>query len=119
MECDLAPMRQALAAAFSGHAEFASVRFGSQLAPSELQLALTSQRAVDQALEYVIQGFGSYMRVERDREWQGPVEPAERAMLDVCAATFAELAAQYAAQIIEPPPPRYRGAPGSGRGVLY
>lgn len=115
IECDLSSMGRALAAVFSGQAEFASVRFGSQLAPSELQLALSSQRAADQGLEYVIQGFGSYMRVERDREWQGPVDPAERAMLDVCAATFAELAAQYTAQIIEPPPPRYRGALGSGR----
>jgi len=29
-------------------------------------------------------------------------------MLDVCVSTFAELAAQCARNVTEPPPPRYR-----------
>lgn len=71
---------------------------------------LTSQEDADQGPEYVIRGMGSYLRVERDLGTQGPVAPAEQAMLDVCAAIFTELAAHYTAKITEPPPPSYRGA---------
>ena len=116
LECDLSSMTDALAALFHGAAEFASVRFGAELMPSELQLVLASQEAADQGPEYVIQGLGSYMRMERDINMQGPVDQEERAMLDVCASTFAELAAQYTAKIIEPPPPRYRSPWSRGRG---
>lgn len=118
LECDLVTMRCALAALFHGEAEFASVRFGAELAPNRLQLMLTSQPEADQGPEYVIHGFGSYLRVERDPDTMGPVALAERAMLDVCAATFAELAAQHEAKITEPPPPRYRGASLRRRDVL-
>ena len=118
LECDLSQMKRALRALFPGDAEFASVRFGSELLPSELQLVLTSQAAADQGPEYLIQGRGSYLRVERDRDTHSPVEPAERDMLDVCTSTFAELAAQYTTKIIEPPPPRYRGTPWRKRDRL-
>lgn len=118
LECDLVTMRYALAALFHGEAEFASVRFGAELSPNRLQLMLTCQPEADQGPEYVIQGFGSYLRVERDPDTVCPVALAERAMLDVCAATFAELAAQHEAKITEPPPPRYRGASLRRRGVL-
>ena len=107
--CDVSRMKCALSALFPGDAEFAAVRFGAELTPSELQLVLTSQAAADQGPEYLIQKGGSYLRVERDLDMHRPVEPAERDMLDICAATFAELAAQYTTKIIEPPPPRYRG----------
>ncbi len=110
LEYDLAAMRYALAALFPGDAEFASVRFSAELLPNKLQLVLSTQAAADQGPEYVIQGLGSYLRMERDPDTQGPVALAERAMLDVCASTFAELAAQHTAKITEPPPPRYRGA---------
>ena len=109
LECDLSTLQNALAALFKGDAEFASVRFGAGLLPNQLQLVLASQRAADEGPEYVIQGLGSYLRVARDPDAQGPVALAERAMLDVCASTFAELAAHHTAKIIEPPPPRYRG----------
>jgi hypothetical protein len=118
LQCDLTTMRYALAALFQGEAEFASVRFGAELSPNRLQLMLTCQPETDHGPEYVIHGFGSYLRVERDPDTEGPVAPAERAMLDVCASTFAELAAQHEAKITEPPPPRYRGAPLRRRGVL-
>ena len=119
LECDLATMRYAMAALFQGEAEFASVRFGAELLPNRLQLMLTSQPEPDRGPEYVIDGFGSYMRVERDPDTECPVALAERAMLDVCASTFAELAAQHEAKITEPPPPRYRGALLRRRGVLH
>ncbi len=84
-----------------------------------LQLMLTSQPEADRGPEYVIEGFGSYLRVDRDPDTECPVALAERAMLDVCASTFAELAAQHEAKITEPPPPRYRGALLRRRGVLH
>lgn len=114
--CDLGKMRSALAALFSEDAEFASVRFGTELLPRELQLVLSSQEAADEGPEYLIQGVGRYFRVERDPDLQCPVDPEEHAMLDVCASTFAELAAQYKAKIIEPPPPRYRSSSVRRRG---
>jgi len=116
LECDLGKMRNALAALFSEDAEFASVRFGAELLPRELQLVLTSQEAADEGPEYLFQGVGRYFRVERDPDMRCPVDKEEHAMLDVCASTFAELAAQYTAKIIEPPPPRYRRSPVHRRG---
>ena len=116
LECDLAKMRSALAVLFSEDAEFASVRCGAELLPSELQLVLTSQEAADEGPEYLIQGVGRYFRVERDPDMRSPVDPEERAMLDVCASTFAKLAAQYKAKIVEPPPPRYRSSSVRKRG---
>ena len=109
LECDLSRMKSAVSVLFPGEAEFASVRFGAELLPSELQLVLTSQAAADQGPEYLIQRGGSYLRVERELDTHRPVEPAEKDMIEVCASTFAKLAAQYRAKIIEPPPPRYRG----------
>ena len=116
LECDFDKIRNALAALFAEDAEFASVRFGAELLPRELQLVLTSQEAADEGPEYLIQGVGRYFRVERDPDMQCPVDPEEHAMLDVCAATFAELAAQYKSKIIEPPPPRYRSSSARKRG---
>ena len=110
LECDLATVKSALTAIFPGNAEFASVRFGVELLPNQIQLVLTSQKSVEQGPEYVIQGMGSYLRFERDRGRKGPVGLAERAMLDVCASTFTELAAHHATKITEPPPPRYRSS---------
>ena len=115
LECDVSRMKCALSALFPGDAEFASVRFGAELLPSELQLVLTSQAAADQGPEYLIEKGGKYLRVERDLDMHSPVAPAERDMLDVCTSTFAELAAQCTTKIIEPPPPRYRATSWSKR----
>lgn len=118
LECDLSALNDALAALFHEATEFASVRFGAELMPKELQLVLACQDAADQGPEYTIHGLGAYMRLERDIDMQGPVDQEERAMLDVCASTFAELAAQCTAKIIEPPPPRYRHPWSRGRGEM-
>ena len=110
LECDLSKLRDVLTAVFPGSAEFASVRFGAELLPSQIQLSLTSQADADQGPEYVIKGVGRYLRFKRDLGTQSPVALTERAMLDVCASTFAELAAHHATKITEPPPPRYRSS---------
>ena len=60
----------------------------------------------------MIQRLGCYQRLYRDPDSVGPVAPAERAMLDVCVATFADLAARCARLVREPPPPRYRPRAG-------
>ncbi len=112
LECDLYTLTDVLTASCSGDAEFASVRFGAGLRPSQIQLALSSA-ADDQVPEYVIQDAGHYVRCERDLGTQEPVAPAERALLDVCTTTFAKLAAHYAAKITAPPPPRYRRSSSS------
>ena len=63
----------------------------------------------------MIQRLGCYQRLYRDLDSVGPVTPAERAMLDVCIATFTELAAQCARLVLAPPPPRYRPRAGNKR----
>ena len=115
LECDFSSVRSALTALFPGDAEFTSVRFGDELLPSQIQLVMASQ-AADEGPEYVIQGVGRYLRIERNRGKKGPVGLAERAMLDVCASTFAELAAHYGTKVTEPPPPRYRSSFYTGTG---
>jgi hypothetical protein len=104
---DLGMVRYLLDSTFAGGTEFGLVTFDSQLGPSGLQLSLAAPTEGDEGPEYVMQGFGSYLRFYRDPEQTGPVALAERAMLDVCVSTFAELAVQCAAQLTAPPPPRY------------
>ena len=79
-----------------------------QLEPCRLQLSLHKQAEADEGPEYVIQRLGLYQRQYRDPDTFGPVALAERAMLDVCIATFTDLAARCARLVREPPPPRYR-----------
>ena len=104
---DLQTMRYLLDSTFPGGTEFGVVTFDNQLGPHGLQLSLAAPTDGDEGPEYVMQGYGSYQRFYRQSEQHGPVSLAERAMLDVCVATLAELAAQCAAQLAEPPPPRY------------
>ena len=104
---DLGTMRYLMDATFAGGTEFGLVTFDPQLGPCGLQLSLALPNGGDEGPEYVMQGFGSYQRYYRDPEQTGPVALAERAMLDVCVSTFAELAGQCEALLIEPPPPRY------------
>ena len=113
LAADIATVRCALDATFIGGTEFGIVTFDAQLSPSGLQLALHSQPDEDRGPEYAIQGFGSYLRFHRLAEQPGPVTLAERAMLDVCVSRFAELAAECAPLLTEPPPPRFRLPPRS------
>ena len=100
---------------FVGGAEFGLLSFDEQLGPSRLQLSLRQQAEADEGPEYGIQGLGRYQRLYRDPDTVSPVTPAERAMLDVCIATFTELAARCAPLVLAPPPPRYRSRAGKKR----
>ena len=106
--CDLGAVRALLDRTFPGGTEFGFLTFDVGLAAVGLRLSLAAQTQGDQGPEYLMQGFGSYQRFYRDSEQTGPVTIAERAMLDLCVSTFAELAGQCAALLTEPPPPRYR-----------
>jgi hypothetical protein len=104
---DLQTLRYLLDSTFPGGSEFGVVAYDNNLSPIGLQLSLANPTFEAEGPEYVMQGFGSYQRFFRETEKHGPVSLAERAMLDVCVATFAELAAQCTAQLAEDPPPRY------------
>ena len=110
---ELPMVRYLLEATFVGGAEFGLLSFDEQLGPSRLQLSLRKQAEADEGPEYVIKRLGRYQRLFRETDTVGPVAPTERAMLDVCIATFTELAARCTRLVIEPPPPRYR--PGARR----
>ena len=109
---ELSTVRYLLDETFSGGAEFGLLSFDEQLGPSRLQLSLRKQAEADEGPEYLIQRLGHYQRLYRDPDTVGSVVPAERAMLDVCVATFADLAARCARLVREPPPPRYRPRAG-------
>ena len=104
---DLTILRYLLDSTFPGGTEFGVVAYDYNLGPTGVQLSLANPTDDDEGPEYVMQGYGSYQRFYRQSEKHGPVSLAERAMLDVCVSTFAELAAQCTAQLTEPPPPRY------------
>lgn len=126
LACDFAPthgqlgveltaIRRLLRETFVNGVEFAVVTYDAQLIPSGLELSLGGEPDAigadyprEYVREYVIEGYGSYQRLHRDTEQLGPVTLGERFMLDVCVSSFAELAAQCAPLLTEPPPPRYR-----------
>ncbi len=116
LRVDLTAVRAALAETFVHGTESGSLAFDDQLALVRLQLVLgevvppgpAEPTADDRGPEYVVEGFGSYLRLERARDQGVPVTFMERAMLDTCVSTFAELASQWAPLLTEPPPPRYR-----------
>jgi hypothetical protein len=110
LRCDLSRVRELLAATFPGGALFGSLRFDDELRPTHLALALTAQQFADQGAEYWLPDPGSYLRYYREPDRLLPVTASERAMLEVCVATFAELAAQYGELLRQPLPPRYRMA---------
>ncbi len=110
---ELSMVRYLLEATFVGGTNFGLLSFDEQLGPSRLQLSLRRQAEADDGPEYVIERLGCYQRLFRETETVAPVNPPERAMLDVCIATFSELAVRCARLVIEPPPPRYR--PGAKR----
>jgi hypothetical protein len=106
--CNLALVRQVLDAAFPGGTVFGIVAFDTELYPSGLQLSLREQTEAHEGPEYLIRGPNRYTRVYREAYKMSAVSLGERAMLDVCVATFAELAAEHAAKLTARPPPRYR-----------
>ncbi len=108
LHLELPMVRYLLEATFVGGAELGLLSFDEQLGPRRLQLSLRRQAEADDGPEYVIQRLGRYQRLFRETDTFGPVAPTERAMLDVCIATFTELAARCARLVLEPPPPRYR-----------
>lgn len=105
---ELSTVRYLLDTTFAGGAEFGLLTFDEELGPCRLQLSLHKQAEADEGPEYVIQRLGLYQRLHRDSDTFGPVALWERAMLDVCIATFTDLAARCAQLVLEPPPPRYR-----------
>ena len=105
---ELSVVHYLLEATFAGGAAFGLLSFDEWLGPSRLQLSLRQQAEADDGPEYVIKRLGCYQRLFREAGTVGPVAPSERAMLDVCIATFTELAARCARLVLEPPPPRYR-----------
>lgn len=104
----LSPVRYLLEATFVGGAEFGLLTFNENLGPSRLQLSLCQQAEAADGPEYVIKRLGHYQRLFRETDTVVPVAPSEHAMLDVCIATFTELAARCSKLVLAPPPPRYR-----------
>lgn len=110
---ELSAVRSLLEATFDGGAAFDLLSFDEWLGPSRLQLSLRQQAEADDGPEYVIKRLGCYQRLFREAGTVGPVAAWERAMLDVCIATFTELAARCSRLGLQPPLPRYR--PGARR----
>jgi len=108
LSCDLSTLRYVIDTIFLGGVECGILSFDEGLKPCRLELALTAQTKADAGPEYLIEGVGSYQRRYRASQEVVPVSPAERAMLELCVATFADLENQYRALLAAPPPPRYR-----------
>lgn len=117
LRCDLSMVRHFLAATFPGGAEFGLIRFDEELRPTHLELALAAQQEAEPGAEYLLHARGTYQRFRREPDRLIPVTAAERAMLDVCVATFTELAAQYGTLLRQPLPPRYRSARPLAQGL--
>ena len=114
LQCDISTMRALLASTFAGGVEFGTLTFDEDLRPTGIQFALANQEEAEAVAEYRIQGAGNYLRYYREPERLVPVTAAERIMLDVCVATFTEIAARHAILVRQPPPPRYRGGGAKG-----
>jgi hypothetical protein len=106
--CDLSTLRYLFDRLFLGGVEFGLLAFDAALSPSWLGLSLFAQTHAEAGPEYLLEGLGRYRRLHREAGRLLPVTPAEHAALDVCVATFGELAAQHRDKLLEPPPPRYR-----------
>jgi hypothetical protein len=106
---DLTSVREQVEIAFAGRVRAGQVTYDKQLSPTGFTVSLHSERDGDTDLEYLIEGFGSYVRLDRAASDSLPVTLAERTMLDGCVSIFAELAARCGELLREPPP---RGKPG-------
>jgi hypothetical protein len=105
---DISTVHHLLDLTFACGTEFGLVTFDDELSLSGLQLSLSPPAASAEGPEYLIKGFGSYERFYRNPDQRRPVALVERAMLDVCVATFAEFAGRCATTVTALPPPRYR-----------
>jgi hypothetical protein len=109
---DLSTVRTVVAATFPSGAECGIVHFDDQLRVTRFELGLAAQQEAELSAEYVILGPGKYRRQGRDPDRLLPVSAAEKTLLDVCVATFTELATQHGALLRQPLPPRFRGTLG-------
>ena len=114
LHCELSTLRYLFDQVFAGGIAFGLMAFDAELAPSWLGLSLTLQKEADEGPEYLIEGLGQYRRVHRAAGRLGPVTLPERAVLDVCVASFGELASVHREKFSELPPPRYRLATEDG-----
>jgi hypothetical protein len=128
LQFDLAGIRADVAQALSGRLVAFRVTYDASLSPVALNLTLRLADAdadadadgeEDSDLGYIIEGFGSYVRLDGSGDSGQPVTLPERSMLDGCVAIFAELAARYAELLRtpRPQPPRPTSAPHPGRSV--
>jgi hypothetical protein len=109
---DLSTVRMVVAATLPGGAECGIVRFDDDLRVTHFELGLAAQQEAEMSAEYVILGPGKYCRQWRDPDRLLPVSAVEKTMLDVCVATFTELATQHGALLRQPLPPRFSGMLG-------
>lgn len=108
LRCDFSTLRQVFDSVFVGGARSGVVRFDPELRPRQLELELAAHRRAEVGPEYLLQELGVYQRLYREPVRIGAVTLPERAMLDVCFATWADFAAQHGALLREPLPPRFR-----------
>jgi hypothetical protein len=104
---DFATLRHLCDSIFGG-VTFGVVSFDAELKPDRVQLSLEKQVKAEDGPEYLVWTVGNYQRINRETNRVMPVAPPERAVLDVCTSTFAELAAQRPEIFKESPPPHYR-----------
>ena len=107
-------VRYLLDQTFTGGAVCSFVKFGEDLAIQLIDLSLVLQKTAEGGPEYVISGLGDYKRWYREPNRYRAVSMAERAMLDVCCATFATLANEHRHLITAPETPKFRGTKESG-----
>lgn len=103
---DLLSLRYVLDRTYSGGIDFGILHFDDGLRLLNIELSPCARDMVDEGPEYQVRAFGDYERVLRDSEQRRSVTLAERAVLDVCCATFAPLTASMP-HLLATPPPRY------------
>ena len=105
---NLTAVRDLVEQTFVGGAVFGFVSFDDQLAIRRIELSLQEQKTADAGPEYVIDELGRYQRWYRSPDLYTPVTEAERALLDVCVATFGARADNFRHLVTALPTPRYQ-----------
>lgn len=108
MVCDLSTVRHLIDTLFAGGAEFCMVSFNGELRPVRIGFSLNEQDEADDGPDFDLDAGGKHQRVHRTNGTRRPVNPGERALLEVCEAMLRTLVADYRPLLIEPAPPRYR-----------
>jgi hypothetical protein len=108
LSLDLSKLQHQIGHVFGCGAEFISVGFDVTLQPRQLGLTLEMQDPQEEGPEYLLKGLHRYQHYDCFSEKVVPVSVAERALLDVCFSTFADLASRYSSLFTEPLPPRFR-----------